>query len=70
MATIVIQDLTDSVELDRRAMTAITGGSRIRGRQPATGRTLFRDERVVSFPYSRIGGTPDTQATQEKAAKK
>ena len=57
MATIVIKDLADSVELDRQAMTAITGGSRIRGRQPSTGHTLFRAERVVSFPYSRIGKT-------------
>lgn len=36
MATIVIKDLTESTELDRQAMLAIAGGSRVRtGAGPA-----------------------------------
>ncbi|PMS32755.1 hypothetical protein B0G57_12167 [Trinickia symbiotica] len=31
MATLVINDLPESVELDRQAMAAITGGAMIRG---------------------------------------
>ena len=30
MATIVIKDLSENVELDRQAMLAVTGGSRLR----------------------------------------
>jgi hypothetical protein len=31
MTTLVINDLPESVELDRQAMAAITGGARVRG---------------------------------------
>jgi hypothetical protein len=58
MASIVIKDLPDSIDLDRQAMTAITGGARIRGRQAAVGRTTFRDDRVVNFPDFRTGAAP------------
>lgn len=34
MPTIVIKDLLESIDLDRQAMAAITGGARLRGRQP------------------------------------
>jgi hypothetical protein len=55
MASIVIKDLPESIDLDRQAMTAIFGGARIRGRQGSVGRTIFRSGRVVNFPYFRTG---------------
>jgi hypothetical protein len=48
MAIIVIKDLPESVDLDRRAMAAITGGMRARGHQTALGRRLFRSVGVAS----------------------
>ncbi|WP_136416581.1 hypothetical protein [Herbaspirillum sp. ST 5-3] len=50
MAHIVIKDLPDSMELDRKAMVAIVGGARTRGRQQSLGRTIFRTTRIVNFP--------------------
>jgi len=50
MANIVIKDLSESVDLDRKAMTAITGGSRTRGRQMIPGQTIFRNTRIVNYP--------------------
>lgn len=50
MATIVIKDLPDNIELDREAMTAITGGSRTRGRPGLSGQTILRSTRIVSYP--------------------
>ena len=38
MATIVITDLLESMELDREARQAIIGGSRFRGRSAPIGR--------------------------------
>jgi hypothetical protein len=58
MATIVIKDLSESTELDRQAMLAIAGGSRLRasGRfvRPAT-------PRIRLFDPARIAATrPDS----------
>lgn len=50
MATIVIKDLQESVELDRQAMTAITGGARKRARQPVPAQSILRSTRIVSYP--------------------
>lgn len=50
MANIIIKDLTESVDLDRKAMTAIIGGARAGGRQPAFGQSLFQVNRLVSYP--------------------
>ncbi|HJV88609.1 MAG TPA: hypothetical protein VJ698_24300 [Noviherbaspirillum sp.] len=50
MAHIVIKDLPDSMELDRKAMVAIIGGARTRGRPQAIGRTIFGGTRIVNFP--------------------
>lgn len=55
MATIVIKDLAESVDLDRQAMTAITGGARTRGRQPfpgqaISGQTILRSNRIINYP--------------------
>jgi hypothetical protein len=51
MATIVIKDLPESMELDRAAMRAITGGSRFRTGNPVATRPVAR--RVQIFDLSR-----------------
>jgi hypothetical protein len=52
MAIIVIKDLPESVDLDRQAMVAITGGARARDRQTLLGRTIFRSARTINDPTS------------------
>ncbi len=64
MANIVIKDLSESVDLDRKAMVAIIGGARTRGRQHVLGSAIFRATRIVNtptgFPRNRLPekGTP------------
>jgi hypothetical protein len=51
MASIVIKDLLESVELDREAMVAIVGGARSSGSARAPlGRTIFQTNRIVRYP--------------------
>lgn len=50
MANIVIKDLTESVDLDRQAMVAITGGSRTPGRQAFPVQNTSRSNRIVDYP--------------------
>ena len=50
MASIVIKDLQDSIDLDREAMVAITGGARTRGRPSFPRSAAFRSSRIVSYP--------------------
>ncbi len=50
MATIVIKDLAESLDLDRQAMLAITGGARVRGRPAVLGRTIFRSSSLMGKP--------------------
>jgi hypothetical protein len=50
MATIVIKDLTDSINLDHEAMVAITGGSRSRNRPTFAGRMAPRSSRLFTYP--------------------
>lgn len=50
MTIIAIKDLPESVDLDRQAMVAITGGARTRGRQTFIGSTIFRSARIVNYP--------------------
>ncbi|GAB3539755.1 hypothetical protein GCM10027343_07720 [Noviherbaspirillum agri] len=59
MAIIVIKDLQESVELDRQAMTAITGGARYRARQPQPAQSILRSTRIVNYPP----GFPRSAAT-------
>jgi hypothetical protein len=58
MATIVINDLRESTELDRQATLAISGGSRLRGRTAAVGRPA--QQRVRLFNLS-AGKPPATK---------
>jgi hypothetical protein len=50
MAIISIKDLTESVELDRRAMAAISGGARSGGRQPLLAQRTVGSTRIVEYP--------------------
>ena len=50
MSTITIKDLPDSMDLDRQAMSSITGGARLRGRQPLSGGTPARSDRIIDYP--------------------
>jgi len=50
MATIVIKDLSDSIDLDRKAMTAIIGGTRAGGRPSFPRRTIFRGSSILNYP--------------------
>jgi hypothetical protein len=49
MAIIVIKDLSDSIDLDRQAMLAISGGARS-GRPWQTLAGLSQDKRIVDYP--------------------
>jgi hypothetical protein len=49
MATIVVKDLTENVELDRQAMLAVVGGARTRGQPNQLGRTAFRNAGATSL---------------------
>lgn len=50
MATITIKDLTESIDLDRKAMLAVIGGARSSGRHPLSAGTMIRSNRIVNFP--------------------
>ena len=50
MATIAIKDLAESVDLDRRAMTAIIGGARIGTHAGVIAQPVPAASRVVDYP--------------------
>jgi len=50
MAIIVIKDLSDSTDLDRQAMLAISGGARSGGRPWQAGAGLPQEKRIVDYP--------------------
>ncbi|NMF89823.1 hypothetical protein [Aromatoleum petrolei] len=56
MATIVIKDLPENMDLDRQAMQAITGGARLRG--TATG--AARTPRLPGSPRETRGAIAET----------
>ncbi|ACD18376.1 hypothetical protein [Paraburkholderia phytofirmans] len=64
MTRLIIRDLTDSVELDRQAMTAIVGGARIGARLNAAVPLVPASARVVEYPP----GFPAAHQTIAKAA--
>ncbi|HJV28639.1 MAG TPA: hypothetical protein VJ673_23370 [Aromatoleum sp.] len=53
MATIVIKDLPENMDLDRQAMQAITGGARLRGRPGVAVRAVPRAQRPETQPAKR-----------------
>jgi hypothetical protein len=63
MATIVIKDLSENVELDRKAMQAISGGARWRAQVRAVGIAPTRGSRIVDL---RTGARPRAAGKQAK----
>jgi hypothetical protein len=66
MATIIIKDLSENLDLDRKAMQSITGGSRLRSGAGAgaraAGAVQVRTPRIVDFKTGVApGGTPGKQ---------
>jgi hypothetical protein len=61
MASIVIKDLTESVDLDRKAMTAIIGGARTRGRVHGLAQSVFQSNRIVNYPSGFTHRMPQEQ---------
>jgi hypothetical protein len=57
MATIVIKDLTENIDLDRQAMASIIGGARARGRYIPR-RTVASTSRIVNYPRGFAGNLP------------
>jgi len=61
MTKLIIKDLTESVELDREAMTAIVGGARVGARSSIAAPLIPAATRVVEYPpgfpaaHQRIG---------------
>jgi hypothetical protein len=50
MATIVIKDLPENMDLDHQAMVAITGGSRNRVHPTFLAGTTSSNARIVNYP--------------------
>lgn len=65
MAKIVIKDLTESVDLDRQAMLAISGGART-SRQGFSTQAIARSTRILNYPP----GFTHNPLTGKKAASK
>jgi hypothetical protein len=66
MVTIIIKDLSENLDLDRKAMQAITGGSRLgsssRSQGRAAGAVPARSPRIVDFKTGvASGGAPGKQ---------
>jgi hypothetical protein len=62
MASIVIKDLSDNLALDRKAMQAITGGSRLRSQVRAAGTVPASSPGIVDFKTGVAPrGTPPKQ---------
>jgi hypothetical protein len=63
MASIVIKDLSDNLELDRKAMQAISGGARLRSQARATSIAPPSSPRIVDFKTRAVPrGTPAKQS--------
>jgi hypothetical protein len=60
MATIVIKDLPESTELDRKAMLAIAGGSRFRAGTRVVGRAGVPRVRLFDLSADSAGKKPPT----------
>lgn len=66
MSKIVIKDLTESIELDREAMSAITGGARTRGNQSSFDPAIFRNTRIVNYPPGFVQTPANKKNVREK----
>lgn len=66
MSKITIKDLADSIELDREAMSTITGGARTRGRQSSFDPAIFRNARIVDYPPGVARTVPVKKGSQPR----
>jgi hypothetical protein len=66
MSIIVIKDLPESLDLDREAMLAITGGARTRGRPTFLGRTKFTGIKIVQDRARRVVASTLQASTLKK----
>jgi len=65
MATIVIRDLSENTELDRQAMLAIAGGSRLRAGGGRFVRPVQSQGRLFD-PVRRAGARPEGIKTPQR----
>jgi hypothetical protein len=68
MTRIAIKDLSESVDLDHQAMTAITGGARI-ARQ-AVSIVAPAGNRIVDFPWNIGSAVPQEQRAKPRSPSK
>lgn len=67
MTTITIKDLPESLDLDRQAMLAITGGARFGRRQHFVGRpTMSRGARIFDYPGTLLGNAGNVASSNTK----
>ena len=66
MATIVVKDLPENIDLDREAMTSITGGARMRASKTIFTHLPLQGSRIVTYPP----GFPRTPLANVKNAYK
>jgi hypothetical protein len=67
MVTIVVKDLSENLELDRKAMQAIMGGSRFRSAVGTPGGEPASGQRIVDL---RKGGARKGAGAQQAASNK
>ncbi|MGV2289356.1 hypothetical protein AAHK20_11650 [Trinickia sp. YCB016] len=70
MGTLVINDLVESVDLDRQAMAAITGGSMVQAHQTMLAPQLFTGLRIAAglgeFAGEFAGRSPIAEAVAQR----
>lgn len=70
MGTLVINDLPESVDLDRRAMAAITGGSMVQAHQTMLAPQMFTGLRIAAglgeFAAEFAGRSPIAEAVAQR----
>ena len=66
MSKITIKDLTDSLELDREAMSTISGGARTRGQHSSFDPAIFRSTRIVDYPPGVARTLPAKKANPQR----
>lgn len=70
MGTLVINDLPESVDLDRQAMAAITGGSMVQAHQTMLAPQMFTGLRIAAglreFAGEFAGRSPIAEAVAQR----
>ena len=66
MGTLVINDLPESVDLDRQAMAAITGGSMVQAHQTMLAPQMFTGLRIAAGLGEFAGRSPIAEAVAQR----